>query len=185
MEIENMLIGIDASRAFTSVRTGTENYSYQLIRAMSVETQNLASLQLILYTRNSDNSVPGTEQPQNCKIINIKRKNLWTQIGLAKEVLLHPPDVLFIPAHTMPAIRRPGQKTVVTIHDLGYEYLPQYHKFPHKLYLNKSTEYAVKNSTHLIAVSEATKLDLIKKLNCPAEKITVIYEGYDKSSFIH
>ena len=29
-----MKIGIDASRAFVKDRTGTENYSYQLIRAM-------------------------------------------------------------------------------------------------------------------------------------------------------
>lgn len=116
-------------------------------------------------------------------IIEISFPRLWTQVGLAKEVLFNPPDVLFVPAHTLPVIRRPDLKTVVTIHDLGYEYLPQYHRFPQKLYLNKSTEYAVKNASHLIAVSEATKNDLINKLGCPKEKITVVYEGFDKDKF--
>ncbi len=199
-----MKIGIDASRAFVKDRTGTENYSYQLICAMLVlDKKN----DYVLYHRNIVLSAPSDEiffrrqstfsslnvptpqkihQPSRkpsleTKIISFPR--LWTQIGLAREVLINPPDVLFVPAHTLPVIRRPGLKTVVTIHDLGYEYLPQYHKFPHKLYLNKSTEYAVKHATHLIAVSQATENDLINKMGCPKDKITVIYEGFDEKKF--
>jgi len=71
----------------------------------------------------------------------------------------------------------------VTIHDLGYEYLPQYHEFPQKYYLNWSTVYAVKNATRLIAVSKATKNDLIKKLHCPSRKIEVVYEGVEVERF--
>lgn len=176
-----MLIGIDASRAFLPNRTGTENYSYQLIRALTeIDRYN----QYHLYTR-FPVSQPSLDfaLPENFIIVNIDRKKLWTQVGLAREVFFHPPDVLFIPAHTLPLIRRPGLKTVVTIHDLGYEFLPQYHQFPHKLYLNKSTEYAVKFANRLIAVSKATRTDLIQKLNCPKDKITVVYESFDQDRY--
>ncbi len=209
-----MLIGIDASRAFVSNRTGTENYSYQLIKAMlALDSKNDYRLYTRLSTsghceeesalggrrrgnlNTAEKRLPRSRSlsraqsreslamTNNVIIKNISLPRLWTQVGLAKEVLLNPPDVLFVPAHTLPAVRRPGLKTVVTIHDLGYEYLPEHHQFPQKLYLNKSTEYAVKNASHLIAVSEATKKDLINKLGCPEEKITVIYEGFDKEKF--
>ncbi|MBI3384794.1 glycosyltransferase family 4 protein, partial [Candidatus Gottesmanbacteria bacterium] len=176
-----MNISIDASRAFVSERTGTENYSYQLIRAIAkIDQKN----RYTLFTRCHLN-MPELRWHLNKNFVvkPITTPRLWTQIGLAKEVFFHPPDVLFIPSHTIPMIHLISLKTVVTIHDLGYEYLPQYHQFPQKLYLNKSTEFAVKQATHLIAVSKATKKDLINKLNCPAEKITVIYEGFDKTKF--
>ena len=179
-----MLIGVDASRAFSSPRTGTENYSYQLIKAITqIDEQN----EYKLYTRGQNKDeiekALNVVLPDNFEVININFPRLWTQIGLAKEGTFRPPEILFIPAHTLPVLRSPKIKTVVTIHDLGYEYLPQYHQFPQKLYLNRSTEYAVWQSTKLIAVSEYTKKDLIQKLQATEDKISVIYEGYDKSKF--
>lgn len=168
-----MHIGIDASRAFTSQSTGTENYSRNLILALArIDSKNTYTL----YLRGSSKQLP--KLPSNFRFKTIKLVRLWTQLGLAWECLLHPPDVLFIPAHTLPLIRRPGLRTVVTIHDLGAEFLPQYHQFPNKLYLNKSTEYAVSKATHLVVVSKSTKRDLIKKLKADPKKITVIYEGH-------
>jgi len=66
---------------------------------------------------------------------------------------------------------------VVTIHGLEYEYLPQYYQFPQKLYLNKSTEYAVRHADRLIAVSNWTKTQLVERLQADPNKITVIHEG--------
>lgn len=155
-----MLIGIDASRAFIHEKTGTENYSYNLIqKLLEIDKKN----QYLLYTRES-----------------IPWPRFWTQGGLALECLFHPPDILFIPAHTLPIIRRPSLKTVVTIHGLEYEYLPQYYQFPQKLYLNKSTEYAVHHATHLISVSQWTKKQLVEKLGVDSKKISVVYEGIPK-----
>jgi glycosyltransferase involved in cell wall biosynthesis len=97
------------------------------------------------------------------------------------ELRRRPVHVLFVPAHTLPVFMPRSIKSVVTIHDLGYEYLPQYHKFPDRLWLNKSTEYAVRHADRLIAVSEATKEDLIAKLSAPADKIYVVHEGFGLS----
>lgn len=175
-----MHIGIDASRAFVSRPTGTENYSLNLIEVLGQIDYNNS---YTLYIRNNSYQTLGVKFPDNFKFKVIPWPYLWTQAGLASECIKEPPDVLFIPAHTLPLIRRPSLKTVVTIHDLGAEFLPQYHQFPHKLYLNKSTEYAVKQATHLIAVSKSTKDSLIAKLHCDSQRISVIYEGYDDEKF--
>ena len=170
-----MIIGIDYSRATVEQKTGTETYAKQLVDAML----SLPSAHTFrLYTKRT---IPFAHPKVQTK--TIPYPYLWTQLGLAGECFLHPPDILFIPAHTLPVIRRPHLKTVVTIHDLGAEYLPGYHQFPQKHYLTKSTEYAVSHATHLIAVSEATKKDLITKMHCDAEKISIVYEGYRKEYF--
>lgn len=175
-----MVIGFDASRSFTAARTGTETYSYQLLQELvQVDRENHYRLYLRTKPKSAElkNIVASVEQRL------IKFPKLWTQVGLAFEVLENPPDVLFIPAHTLPVIHRPSLKSIVTIHDLGAEYLPQYHQFPQKLYLNRSTEYAVGHATHLIAVSQATKDDLIRRFRADPHKITVVHEAYDRESF--
>ncbi len=178
-----MLIGIDASRAFQNNRTGTENYSYNLILQLAkLDKKN----KYRLYVREDVvclRQVFGEEKPENFEFCRINLPRLWTQVGLAWECFLRPPDVLFVPAHTLPVFRRPGLKTVVTIHDLGAEYLPQYHQFPNKLYLNRATEYATGQATHLIAVSRATKAELMKKMGVDVERVSVIYEGFNENLF--
>ncbi len=173
-----MKIGIDASKISISQKTGTENYAYNLIRELlRLDHRN----DYILYLREDPPDFVKDHPNVSTKKIPLPR--LWTQAGLASEVLFSPPDVLFVPAHTMPVVHRPGLKTVVTIHDLGAEFLEQYHQFPQKLYLNRSTEYVAKFASHLIAVSEATKKDLTDKLTVNPERVSVIYEGWDRELF--
>lgn len=169
-----MIIGYDGSRISVAQRTGTEQYSYLLLKHLvGLEDEH----RYRVYTREwIDDPVfksPKVEQ----RVISWSR--LWTQGGLAWELWRSKPDVLFIPAHTLPVLRPFGIKSVVTIHDLGYEWLPQYHQFPHKLYLNKSTEFAARFATRLIAVSEFTRQDLVTKLKTPVAKIDMVYEGVD------
>ena len=171
-----MLLGIDASRAFKNLRTGTENYSYHLISEFAkIKTPDTFRL----YLRENHPK----KWPANFESKIIFWPRLWTQAGLAFECFKSPPDVLFIPAHTLPVVRRSKLKTVVTIHDLGAQFLPQYHTFPQKIYLNWSTNFAVKFATRIIAVSLATKKDLIEKLGAEEERIEVVYEGVDHQKF--
>lgn len=178
-----MLIGIDASRAFSPQRTGTENYSYYLIKALAkIDNNNTYRL----YSRGVTKEQIDFTLPKNFSVRNISWGRFWTQGGLALETIKNPPDILFIPAHTLPLVRElfnNKTKTVVVIHDLGFEYLPNYHQMGSFLYLNRSTEWAVKWADALIAVSEATRDDLIKKMHCDPKKIDVIHEGVDLGKF--
>lgn len=184
-----MIIGIDASRAFIDQRTGTENYSYHLINEiLRLPESNIHTF--VLFIR------PNTKVPRelavytNVIVKEVRWKYLWTQLGLAWETWKNPNlQVLWIPAHTLPVWRNPRLKTVVTIHGLEYQWLPEYKNWLQRWYLPLSTIYAAKHANQLIAVSNFTKSQLIKELqnrsNRPeadqpwAGKIKVIHEGVD------
>ena len=107
----------------------------------------------------------------------IPQRRLWTHLGLARQLHNHPPDCLFIPAHVLP-IYHPTP-SVVTVHDLGYLHFPDAHPFAQRLYLEASTRFAARAATALLADSQATKTDLIRHYQTPAEKIHVVYPGFD------
>lgn len=168
-----MNIGFDASRAFVEESTGTENYSRQLLHEMlSFDTEN----KYYVYTRIPREKIK-YEFSRNAEVVFIDQPFLWTQFGLAKRTFQDPIDVLFVPAHTLPLIRRPNLPTIMTVHDLGSEYLPASHQLKQQLYLKFITKYQLQTASHLIAVSESTKKDLIAKTKVKAANVSVIYEG--------
>jgi glycosyltransferase involved in cell wall biosynthesis len=173
-----MTIGIDASRAFVKERTGTENYSWNLIYWLTKLDQ---VNRYFLYLKGSQDI--NFELPANFWVKRIGLPRLWTQAGLASRTFFDSLDVLFIPAHTLPLLRPRSLKTVVTIHGLEYEYLPQHYQFPQKLFLTRSTQYAVRQADCLIAVSSWTKRELVRRLGADPKKIRVIYEGVDVNKF--
>ncbi|MEK7616513.1 MAG: glycosyltransferase family 1 protein [Patescibacteria group bacterium] len=177
-----MVIGFDASRVFVGKRTGTENYSYQLLKSLSkIDKKNSYKV----YIRFINDPIGELMKilPKNSEIVEIKWNRLWTQGGLAIQTFIDSLDVLFIPSHTLPIIRKPGLKTVMTVHDLGVEYLPYYHQLKQQLYLKYITRYQLQTATKLIAVSNATKEDLLKKASIHPQKVSVVYEGFDNNLF--
>jgi len=88
-----------------------------------------------------------------------------------------------VPAHTVPLFH--PKNTIVTIHGLEYEFCPQaysaFARFYMRLTIKKSCQWARK----IIAVSENTKQDLMRLYKVPAEKIAVVYEGYESSNHLN
>lgn len=168
-----MLIGIDASRATAPQRTGTENYSLFLIRAMlALDRRNRYRLYC------NQPPAPGLfPAGENMEVKTMPFPRLWTHLRLSWEMANHPPDVLFIPAHVLPLVH--PRHSVVTVHDLGYLYYPQAYTRWARWYLRWSTSYNAQAAAHLIADSEATKRDLLQYCQTPPEKVTVVYPGYD------
>lgn len=178
-----MIIGFDASRAQLAKRAGPENYTSNLLEnLLRVDQKNF--YRLYYNPRASNFEPPFDSRASNFELRPISWPKLWTQAGLAMECFLNPPDILFVPAHTIPLIRRPGLKTVVTIHDVGFQkFLEQYQSRWWRLYGGRISNFAARAATQVIAVSESTKKDLVEKLGVKPDKITVIYEGVDHSVF--
>ncbi len=84
---------------------------------------------------------------------------------------------------TNPLNYTPGHyKTVVTIHDLAFLHDKSWAKAsPGKMFKEKLQQ--IRKADAIIAVSQATKQDIIKQLGVPATKITVVYEGAGKEYF--
>jgi len=139
-----MLIGIDASRANRTHKSGTEWYSYYLIKYFAqLDSANqfilytdrplapdLADLTKLDFVPPSIKSSPEYDQ-DGFQIIksphhNFKAKVLhwpfsyfWTLGRLSWEMIFSRLDVLFIPAHGLPLFR--PKKTVNTIHDVAFK----------------------------------------------------------------
>lgn len=179
-----MTIGFDASRAQLGERAGPENYTYNLLRELlRIDQDNFYRLYIQPPVSNFLSTFR-LQPSNNFELIPIGWPRLWTQGGLAFECFIRPPDVLFVPAHTIPVIRRPKLKTVVTVHDVGFQkFLEQYQYRWWRLYGGRISNYAARAATHVIAVSESTKRDLIENLQVKPSKITVIYEGVSHEIF--
>lgn len=173
-----MKIGIDASRAFLRERTGTEEYSYQLIKNLT--KINDPFCQFFLYVGKEcyiDIPLPG-----NFKIKKIDHARGWTQIGLSLEILFHPVDVLFVPSHSIPFMH--PKNTVVTIHGLEYRNYPECYSLKERLLMELNTMFSLWQAKKIVTPSESTKKDLIKFYRSDPEKINVVYHGVERPKFI-
>jgi len=175
-----MLIGIDASRANKSEKTGTEWYSYHLI----AELKKIADQkdQFILYSREKLKGDLG-ELPKNwqSKILSWRPKKLWTQIRLSWEMRRHPPEALFVPAHTLPFVH--PKKTVTTCHDVAFLRLPQVYDWPALKYHEFAIKFAVRHAAKIITVSEFTKSEILEFFKISAGRIAVVPNGYDSNRY--
>ena len=190
-----MLIGIDASRANEEQKTGVGWYAWHLIEELK-HTITLSPhhfitdepVKVILYTREE---LKGelAELPENWtqKVLKWPPRRFWTQIRLGWEMLISPPDVLFIPAHVFPIIH--PEKTVMTVHDTAALRFPESYNWFERWYTIWSAKYAVKKLWKVIVPSEFVRQELIRDFcrgqvaTCPygsSEKIAVIPHGYDR-----
>lgn len=163
-----MLIGIDASRAVMSERTGTENYSLFLIRALlNLDTAH----RFRLYTSQEPASdlLPEDERVE-LRVMPFPR--LWTHLRLSWEMLRHPPDVLFVPAHVLPFIH---PKSVATVHDLGYLHHASAHRRLARWYLGWGTRFTARQAKALVVDSRSTRTDLAEHYHVARSHIHVIY----------
>ncbi len=167
-----MRIGIEAERANNPVKTGVEHYTQQLILQFSeLDHEN----EYILYLRTKPEEWI-KQLPKNFSYKVMPFPIFWTQLRLSWEMLLHRPDVLFIPASSMPLIH--PRKTVVTVHDLAFMLYPETYT-PFMRCFHMFLDVLVSQMAwRIIAVSESTKKDFIKFWKVSEKQITVVHHGY-------
>ncbi len=164
----NPVIGIDGSRATVGQPTGTERYAIELLAAMA----DLDPPDDIHVYFNSEIAPLGVRYPGVGKPIPSPR--FWTLRSLALEMRRNPPDLLFVPSHVIPPAH---PSSVVTVHDLGYLVEPGCHEPLHRKQLEWTTRWNCHAATAIIAVSDATRHDLIQRLGVPPDTIHVIHHG--------
>jgi len=168
-----MLIGIDASRATAAHRTGTEIYSLHLIRELLALGKGH---RFRLYFNQPP--APGLF-PDAAEMRVMPFARLWTHARLSREMRADPPDLLFVPSHVLPVIH--PERSVVTVHDLGFHYYPEAHTLSQNLYLRWSTRYNARTARRVLADSIATRDDLLRYYRIPEDRIEVVYPGRDET----
>jgi len=206
-----MIIGIDASRANRQRKTGTEWYSFYLIKNLAAIDKNNtywlylnapATLELIEIVKDNPNFI--------FKHLSWPFNSFWTLGRLSLEMILRRPDVLFVPAHTLPLFS--PRRTINTIHDIAF-FRDKNLYFSKKLkttrfglktlinlvikiftlgkysadsvdYLFWSTDFALQRASKIVTVSEFTKREILEL--CPRakeHKIKVIHNGYNNELY--
>jgi glycosyltransferase involved in cell wall biosynthesis len=131
---------------------------------------------------------PAVRQRLRVRLSRFFPGKVWNQ--LFKKRLLPPLNqlipgrpnlVVFFNFVRLPVTR--GVKTIVTIHDLAYRRFPDTVQDRNRAYLSAFVPRAVAGASHLIAVSEWTKRDLIEYYDAPADKISVVYPGVDLAHY--
>jgi glycosyltransferase involved in cell wall biosynthesis len=172
-----MVIGIDASRSCIRHKTGTEWYSYHIIRSLIAKH---SQQKYVLYApHNKDFCLSGPSA--SIKKISWPFPLFWTQGALSLEMARSAPDVLFVPAHTIPLIH--PKKTITTIHDIGFLQWKSAYR-PHDFfYLDWSTRYALRHAYAIITISEYSKQELVRVYGANPNAIHVIYLGKDDAAY--
>jgi len=168
------VIGIDGSRLSVTDRTGTENYTAQIIRHLAMVS---APDTLRVYLR-GDDDLASFPAMSSFDPVPIPSGRLWTHFRLSRELRRNAPNVLFVPAHVVPLVHPP---TVVTIHDLGYLHHPDSHPRAQRRMLDLTTRWSTFAAKHIIAISQTTKRDLVGAYGVSPSKITVVHHGVDPS----
>ncbi len=165
-----MRIGIDA-RLGSYIQSGITQYTHNLIRALAgLDQEN----KYVILKRYKDTTVI-TEQKnfRSARLYTPSHHHLEPYL-LSVELLPIGLDVVHWTDFIPPFFSR--CPSIITVHDLAFLLYPHFLTHESARYYGL-IDRAVRHATHIIAVSEATKNDIIRLTGTSAKKITVIYEA--------
>jgi len=174
-----MIIGIDGNEANIEKRVGSNQYAFELMKAL-YKLKN--RYQWIIYLRDKPLAdMPLARKDWEYRVFGPKK--FWTQWRLPLDLYLHEPrpDIFFSPGHYSP--RFCPAPLVVSIMDLGYLRFPEQFTKRDLYQLTSWTACSIKKASHLFAISESTKNDIIKRYQIAEKKISVTYPGYNEKNF--
>lgn len=178
-------IGVNALYLIPGGVGGTEIYLRNLLRGLAkVDVSN----EYFVFTNRETgpdlvpSQVNFTHRPQNVRGENRAARLLWEQSRLPREAAVLRLDCLFNPGFTAPVF---GPCPSVTVfHDLQHKRHPEHFKALDLPFWKLFLYAAVKRSAKLIAVSQATKDDLLRYYKLPADRVVVVGHGVE-SEFFH
>ena len=170
-------IGVDGNEANVEKKVGVSVYALNILKYFH-KTAN-QKIMFEVYLKNP----PHIDMPSANKYFEYKvipGPFLWSQIYLPIYLYFHKNiDVYFSPAHYLPRFCPVPQ--VVTIHDLAYLYFPEDFIKKDLWQLKNWTKFSVNKATKIISVSKTTKKDIVKNYGVDENKVSVIYNGFEKT----
>jgi len=179
-ESQTPVIGIDASRANASQRTGVEWYAFNVIQGLKKAVP--AGRRVVLYSKEPLRD--GLEDlPPNweSRVLAWPPRRFWTQLRLSWEMLRRPPDLLFVPAHALPLVL--PRRSATTVHDVAFMALPKAYGRLERVYHRLTARFAVKRARLLLTVSDFSKAETLKYFGADPDRIVVTPLGYDRAVY--
>lgn len=171
-----MKIGFDAKRLFQNT-TGLGNYSRTLV-------DNLHTFhpehELYLYAprlRSTSRTEPFLNGDYQLRAPKGIARLGWRSMGVIKEMRRDKVDLYHGLSHELPmGIKNSKIPSVVTIHDLLYKYFPEDFPWVDRIIYDNKFRFACEHSSRIIAISQATRSDIIRHYKVDPDKIEVIYQ---------
>lgn len=179
-------IGFDAKRIVRN-KTGLGNYSRTLVKNL-LHAQDL-DLDIRLYAPNAGNEELRNQIPAQPCVRYVyptgKKHPLaqawWRFTGIVDDLKRDHIDLYHGLSNELPrGIKASGVKGIVTIHDLIFLRFPKYYHWWDVLIYRYKFRMTCREATHIIAISECTKRDIVKYGHVSPDKITVIYQDCDE-----
>ena len=175
-----MRIGVNALYLIPGGVGGTEIYLRCLLQALSeIDDRN----QYVIFTnRETDSAIAParpnfTVAPLPVRATSRPSRILWEQTGLPLAVRRHRLDVLFNPGFTAPVFCPCPSVTV--FHDLQHKRHPEFFRWFDLPFWRLLLWLSAHRSRLLVAVSQATRADLLHYYRIPPEKVLVIPHGVE------
>ncbi len=168
-------IGFDAKRALFN-STGLGNYSRNVILALQ---KYFPSNKYILFSPALKRSVQSFMlNPELTEIVFSSSNfgSLWRSFGIKRDKTFRNLDIYHGLSGEIP-FGKYDIPTVVTIHDLIFLKHPHLYKLFDRKFYDLKMRYAAKNADAVIAISEATKQDIVDFYKINPEKIDVVYQS--------
>lgn len=163
---------IDASSANKEKRTGVENYARHLIEAMKHDPLREGERVVLFSPSVLTGALSDLPSGWESHVFGWPFPNGWMQGRVSFELLSHQPDVLFIPAQSIPIFRF-GTPILTTIHDIAFRRVAPLYDPIIRRRLLRTTKRSIKHATSLLAVSEFTRSEMRSFYQIPDNKITV------------
>lgn len=176
-----MHIGINAHLlAFTGNyrQAGLSRYIYEIVTQIPLQRPRSRFTAFV----GSDPIPPDFPLPSNLTIsasrlptVRAPIRIAWEQTVLPIASARHRLDLLFCPVNIRPVIST--CPTVITIHDLIFLRYPRAFHPLKRLYLTAFTGWSARHARQVIAVSEATRRDIIELLKVRPKKVSTVHNG--------
>lgn len=176
-----MVIGIDINEANIGQRVGVNQVAFSMFRAL---VNNLSENEKVIALSKERPlpDLPFSSEKLTYEIFGPKR--MWVLTGLTKRLFFNRPkvDVLFSLSHYTPLLS--NVPAIIYLMDLSYErFGAEYFTTYDINQLKRWTPLSTKKAKHILTISEFSKSEIIKFYQTPAEKITVIYPGFDQDIY--
>lgn len=179
-------IGYDAKRAFLN-QAGLGNYSRNTLAALQ---KYYPQHDYVLFTPElrtdlfKEYPLFETAIPEN--FVYRIFKSYWRNFVIGKHLKKKQLDLFHGLSNELPSgIEYSKIPAVVTVHDLIFMNFPQWYKrIDRKIYLEK-VKYACQVASRIVAISNHTREDLIKKLDINPDRIEVIYQSISERYFFY
>jgi glycosyltransferase involved in cell wall biosynthesis len=168
-----MRAGYDAKRAFRNL-SGLGGYSRTLLEDLA---EYAPGVEQVLFT-------PGRaghwQPPAGSRVIRYAGPGaaLWRRFGLAGAARRAGAQVFHGLSNELPpGLRRAGIRAVATVHDVIFRIYPEHYRPADRALYHWKTRQACRDADLILAISEASRQDLIGHYGVPEDRVRVQYQA--------